>query len=105
MSSSLKTTIFIPNSAKVPDGPIKFESVGNVDAFIKQLEEKHVETKRQLFNLSLRPTSFDHRGEFKAHVEFLEDQIIHFMTSKKVHRMHFIGSYHFANSEDFEKKQ
>ena len=27
------------------------------------------------------------------------------MTSKKVHRMHFIGSYKFLNSDDFEEEE
>ena len=27
------------------------------------------------------------------------------MTSKKIHRMHFIGSYNFLNSDDFEEEE
>ena len=96
--------ISIPKKENVPEGPIKFESLGDGDAFIKALEEKHVETKRQLFDLSLRPASFDPRDELKAKVEPFGDQL-HIMQSKKVQRMHFIGSYHFVNTEDFREEE
>ena len=30
---------------------------------------------------------------------------VHVMTSKKVQRMHFIGSYKFLKSDDFEEEE
>lgn len=91
----------------VPEGPVQFESVGDGDAFIhKLLVEKHIETKEQLFAMSLRPTSFDYRDELKAKLEagkgHHHEGDHQVMTSKKMPRMHFIGSYNFAKAENFE---
>ena len=45
----------------------RFGSLGDGDAFIhKLLEEKHIETKEQLYKISLRPTSFDAKEELRA---------------------------------------
>ena len=56
---------------------------------------------------SLKSTSFDARDELKAAMILTEekskptnhDHVT--MTSKKIHRMHFIGSYNFLKSEEF----
>lgn len=99
----------IPIQKIPPEGPIQFESLGDGDAFIhKLLEEKHIETKEQLFQISLRPTSFDPKDELKAKIGSNGDEYngnFCLKTSKKVHRMHFIGSYNFLNSENFEEDQ
>ena len=86
----------------IPAGPIQFNSLGDGDKFIHELEENHVSTKEQLFDLSLRPTSFDARKELKASLESDLDLEDMFLTSKKVQRMHFIGHYNFVNSDDFK---
>ena len=97
--------IAVPSSSatkKIPVGPVQFNSLGDGDKFIHGLEENHVSTKEQLFDLSLRPTSFDARKELKASLDSdldMEDMIL---TSKKVQRMHFIGHYNFVNSKDFK---
>ena len=91
---------------KIPNGPIHFDSVGDGDKFITGLEENHVETKEQLYDLSQRPTGFDARKELKASLESdiddLDDMIL---TSKKVKRMHFIGHYNFVNSNNFKAEK
>jgi hypothetical protein len=108
-STEIKTSKNETSSSQVPDGPIQFRSVGNCDAFIHKLEENHVDTKEQLFNLSRRPFGFDSRYEFKANsVENNQDIENHrddqqCLTIKKCHRMHFIGSYKFLNINNFEK--
>merc|ERR1712083_204650 len=106
----------IPNNV-IPDGPIRFGSLGDGDAFIHRLlEEKHIETKEQLYKISLRPTSFDAKEELRARLQDdPENQLqspqsgseenMHFITSKKVHRMHFIGSYNFLKSDDFQEEE
>merc|ERR1711874_474925 len=118
-SQNMKTStpLSIPQNHVIPDGPIRFGSLGDGDAFIhKLLEEKQIETKEQLYKISLRPTSFDAKEELRARLQ--DDQenqqqqphsgsedIMHFMTSKKVQRMHFIGSYNFLKSDDFEEEE
>ena len=63
---STSQTLQIPKDV-IPDGPIRFGSLGDGDAFIhKILEEKHIETKEQLYKISLRPTSFDAKEELRA---------------------------------------
>merc|ERR1711862_584163 len=50
--SSVKNSSFpvtIPKAILIPDGPIRFGSLGDGDAFIhKLLEEKHIKTKEEL---------------------------------------------------------
>merc|ERR1712083_1135985 len=120
-SLNVKTSppIAIPNipHGVIPDGPIRFGSLGDGDAFIhKLLEEKHIETKEQLYKISLRPTSFDAKEELRARPQDGQspqpqqqqsgsEDNMHVMTSKKVQRMHFIGSYNFLKSDDFEEEE
>merc|ERR1712210_117644 len=116
-SSSKKSScpLSIPKKV-IPDGPIRFGSLGDGDAFIhKLLEEKHIETKEQLYKISLRPTSFDAKEELRARPQddqspqpqqqLGSEENMHVMTSKKVQRMHFIGSYNFLKSDDFEEEE
>lgn len=103
-------TVIKSEPVPIPEGPVEFQSLGNADAFIELLQKRHIVTKKDLFDLSLRPSSFDPRDELKANLNNLmlhhsiDHEHCHSMKSKKVHRMHFIGSYNFLNSDDFEEE-
>ena len=53
---STSKTLQIPKDVlNIPDGPIRFGSLGDGDAFIhKILEEKHIETKEKLYKIIRR---------------------------------------------------